>query len=542
MSDTDSVHTAHDIMLQEVLSDDYGGHGGTVPVVPSQPRTKERTLNLPVQQELPGCYVGQRKSQKHLAVHKVLPDSEGSVIDAAEGYCLVVYEKGYVFCGAKCARFNGSRPIQLTTIDYHSVINRPITDYSTVQGCLCVAEKATREVGQTYTISTFDLGVCMKALPLIWNDPDKYKNHIVMVGTFHLVCAYFKMVGKKMADSGLSDVLLEAGLIGSGSVHGVLSGKHYERAMHCHKILLKSLERILLDKFLEQENEDVIFARLPEGTRDKINTLIYSQTKHTMDDLMSNEGIIAYIRKYTEFKKSVREGVLGKTALFWVSYMDHIWLVLSLIRAVKTKDLSLYAECLHLMADIVFSFDGQNYARYLTYFSVLETNLDETHPGASELLKRGAISVARSFIPGNRCAVDKTMEETFMKHAKSRSGAGGSGTGISSIAGNYDAYQRWVRTTHERSKYVEATLNVADMLTDSESSTWYRDLRPAEIQKSNRQVCETQEAIFGFTNPFTISDKDNHYCISSGTRVPKDHENDILSAELRGKQAKETFI
>ena len=44
--------------------------------------------------------------------------------------------------------------------------------------------------------------------------------------------------------------------------------------MHCHKILLKSLERILLDKFLEQENEDVIFARLPEGTRDKINTLI----------------------------------------------------------------------------------------------------------------------------------------------------------------------------------------------------------------------------------------------------------------------------
>ena len=27
--------------------------------------------------------------------------------------------------------------------------------------------------------------------------------------------------------------------------------------MHCHKILLESLERILLDKFLEQESEDV---------------------------------------------------------------------------------------------------------------------------------------------------------------------------------------------------------------------------------------------------------------------------------------------
>ena len=62
----------------------------------------------------------------------------------------------------------------------------------------------------------------MKALPLVWNDPEKYKNHIVMVGTLHLVFAYFKMVGKKMAGSGLSDVFLEAGLIGSGSVHETL--------------------------------------------------------------------------------------------------------------------------------------------------------------------------------------------------------------------------------------------------------------------------------------------------------------------------------
>ena len=83
---------------------------------------------------------------------------------------------------------------------------------------------------------------------------------------------------------------------------------------------------------------------------------------------------------------------------------------------------------------------------------------------------------------------------------------------------------------------------MADMLTDSEFSTWHRDLRPAEIQKSDRLVCETQEAIFGFTNPFAIADKDNLYSISSGAKVPKYHENDILSAELRGTGAKEKFI
>ena len=192
----------------------------------------------------------------------------------------------------------------------------------------------------------------MKALPLIWNDPEKYQNHIVMVGTFHLICAYLKMVGKKLAGSGLGDVLLESGLIGSGSVHGVLSGIHYERAMQCHTILLESLERLLLDQFHERENEDSLFASLPEETRDKIDNLKLSQSKHAMGELMSDNLFLAYIRKYMVFKKSARDGAVGKTAQFWMSYMDHILLVLALIRAVKTNAFKLYAECLNMMADI----------------------------------------------------------------------------------------------------------------------------------------------------------------------------------------------
>ena len=67
-----------------------------------------------------------------------------------------------------------------------------------------------------------------------------------------------------------------------------------------------------------------------------------------------------------------------------------------------------------------FAFRGQNYARYLTFFSVFLANIDYSHPGASELIQSGAFSVARSFVPSSRSAVDKTIEETFMKHAKSR--------------------------------------------------------------------------------------------------------------------------
>ena len=86
---------------------------------------------------------------------------------------------------------------------------------------------------------------------------------------------------------------------------------------------------------------------------------------------------------------------------------------MSLIQAVKTNDCYLYGSCLYAMADLFFSFYGQNYARYLTYFSLFLSNIEETHPGATELLNLGSIGVARSFTPGNLCAVDKTIEETF---------------------------------------------------------------------------------------------------------------------------------
>ena len=41
--------------------------------------------------------------------------------------------------------------------------NRAFEDYRTLG-----QEAAAAEVGQKYTIITFNLGMCMKALPLVW--------------------------------------------------------------------------------------------------------------------------------------------------------------------------------------------------------------------------------------------------------------------------------------------------------------------------------------------------------------------------------------
>ena len=79
----------------------------------------------------------------------------------------------------------GSLPKKMTKIDYLTPIHQQITQYETVQELLNCSEEATRAVGRTYTINTFDLGVCLKAPPLVWKFPEKYQNYIIIPGPFH---------------------------------------------------------------------------------------------------------------------------------------------------------------------------------------------------------------------------------------------------------------------------------------------------------------------------------------------------------------------
>ena len=156
-------------------------------------------------------------------------------------------------------------------------------------------------------------------------------------------------------------------------------------------------------------------------------------------------------------------------------------------------------------------------------------------------LNRGAFSVARSFIPGNKSAIDKTVEETFMKHATPR-GGGGTGAGLSGILKNQEAFQRWTRTTSERTKYYQTALSLADMSTETCDGTSHKDLRKAETAKNEKQFIKTIEAIKSFIDPFNVEAHQKLYCLSSGVAVDMKTAQDVLRAEKVGKEMKETLI
>jgi len=253
----------------------------------------------------------------------------------------------------------------------------------------------------------------------------------------------------------------------------------------------------------------------------------------TLDAVLTENAISVIVKEYEEFRQRVATGHLEKTAQLWLSYTEHVNLMLSLLEAVKTSNFVLYAECINRMTPLFFSCDGQNYARYLSFFSVFIANIDSTHPGAASLRNRGA----RSFIPGNRCAVDKTMEETLIRRVLELERV----QQVYLVLTNYNAYQRCLRLTRARYLYFDAALDMARMVA-SLHDTKHRDVRPTEVRRGEKLVNAAKDAINSFLNPFAIDTKDQLLIISSGSAASETVTKDVLEAEAIAKQARDEFI
>lgn len=303
-----SVHTAHGSMLQEVTEDQ---NEAPFSEKSFQARNRQRSLKLEVQ-PLPDCYLTQRQSPK-MEVKKLEYENVGVVLERSTRkhmlwimMRILLENNQSIPVWSGFVSETGSAPTKLTTIDYYPVINYPITEYRTVQECLRVAEETTTEVGQQYVITTFDLGVCMKAFPLVWNSPEKYKNHIIMIGTFHLICAYMKAVGKKMSGSGLEEVFLESGLVGNGSIDGVMGGKHYDRAINCHTVILENLESLLLNQFVKYKGAKSLFDLLPEGARTALTNLSENLDSETLSIALGDATMTSVLQQYSVQRGSIQ--------------------------------------------------------------------------------------------------------------------------------------------------------------------------------------------------------------------------------------------
>lgn len=249
----------------------------------------------------------------------------------------------------------GIKPSRKSTIDYFTPINQPFTEYSAIKELLKQSEEATMELGQEYILNIFDLGGCIKALPLIWKFPDEYKKHVVTHGPFHTTINYMGMVtGHKCRGSGYSEILIEAELVTTGC--SVLRGKAYTKALFCLKTLSEAMELLLIERFSVEEKVAVT-------NNSALLILVHTCRRESLDIALQDPSTLAILEKYVAYEDKVCAGHLSKTAIFWLSVIDHTRLILMLQYSVKMNNLALFHKCDGDVADLFFAYDGPDYSR-----------------------------------------------------------------------------------------------------------------------------------------------------------------------------------
>ena len=61
---------------------------------------------------------------------------------------------------------------------------------------------------------------------LVWHKQLPFSDVIVHLGVFHIISMYLKDVGKIMSCNGLEDIRVDSKVRATGSVDGVIKGKH----------------------------------------------------------------------------------------------------------------------------------------------------------------------------------------------------------------------------------------------------------------------------------------------------------------------------
>jgi hypothetical protein len=412
-----------------------------------------------------------------------------------------------------------------STVGYMSPVLHPITESDTVLHCL--VSSMERCVGQKYTFVTFDLAAAKIMFNIVWDNPEKFKDVFIHLGAFHIMCSYMSALGKKMTGSGSEEIVINSGVCASGSIHQVMSGKHCNRAVRVHQLMVDAIGRLLIDSFNKEGHQPLTSASLL--------VLATSPSHVQLREVWSDVGSMEQLEKFAVFIQQVRNGYLGKTAQFWLAYWDAAWSLLRFLKAVKENDLNQYVKSIRELCDLIFSADHLNYARYLPLCYVKLCDLMQNKPDARALLEKHGISVARYTVPSCRVPIDLTIEQTINRSAKTAGGVVG-------FSRNADAYYRWCLTRLKRAEFLEAILENLDM-TDNGVSI-HKTLRPAELKKSEADVQNILHAIDTFINPFNVSpeSKDELFCVSSGKPACQKVSDDLTTYVTTGIKASDEFI
>ena len=131
-----------------------------------------------------------------------------------------------------------------------------------------------------------------------------------------------------------------------------------------------------------------------------------------------DDSVLMVFKSYEAFKQRAREGKIGKTAQFWLIYLDLMGLQHKIRNAVQTNNFDLRLDAWNKMLPYYFAFNKTNYARYGTWHVQTMKDIDERYPGLKQLLKTKGLSIQAQSTYPLRTSIDQRGEQSINRDAK----------------------------------------------------------------------------------------------------------------------------
>ena len=156
-----------------------------------------------------------------------------------------------------------------------------------------------------------------KALEILWRNQEEFNSVVLRMGSFHFSCVFLTIIGKRFAGSGLRDLLVESGVLAEGSVDGVLPGKHYNRGVRAHKLVMEALCRLQMEQFCtwcSNKSVQINYGQL----RAQLFKLRECCDAETFSALKSCGAFVLLHDLFSDYCNSLS----SEMAKFWQSYID----------------------------------------------------------------------------------------------------------------------------------------------------------------------------------------------------------------------------
>jgi hypothetical protein len=109
-------------------------------------------------------------------------------------------------------------------------------------------------------------------------------------------------------------VLIESGAVSEGSIKGVMSGKHYNRAVRSHKMMYEALQRLRFEAFLDT---------LDDGSHDEVISFVKTIQEtfpHDVYEKIESDYFQDLLKRYEAFIADSTAN--SKTFAYWCMYIE----------------------------------------------------------------------------------------------------------------------------------------------------------------------------------------------------------------------------